>query len=152
MTHKLRGVRVDAYAYYVNKLRPTVGLETCTWRHIVTLQTTHTKYKWPPYASEWNPPLWKFSVYATAWSPQLIPIDLILVMTVYLPEWHSHCTKASFTVLVLCSDELQSTHVGSFACWGRLRNLRGDRSAVSLYCVIITWQRIFKCSLQVTIQ
>jgi len=28
MTHKLRGVRVDAYACYVNKLRENVGLET----------------------------------------------------------------------------------------------------------------------------
>jgi len=28
MTHKLRGVRVDEYAYYVNKLRQNVSLET----------------------------------------------------------------------------------------------------------------------------
>jgi len=28
MTHKLSGVRVDEYAYYVNKLRQNVGLET----------------------------------------------------------------------------------------------------------------------------
>jgi len=27
-------------------------------------------------------------------------------MTVYLPAWHSHCTRAWFTVLVSCSDEL----------------------------------------------
>jgi len=27
MTHKLRGVRVDEYAYYSNKLRQNVGLE-----------------------------------------------------------------------------------------------------------------------------
>jgi len=45
MTHKLRGARVDEYAYYVNKLRQNVGLETCTGRHIVTSQTAHTKYK-----------------------------------------------------------------------------------------------------------
>jgi len=30
----------------------------------VTSQSAHTKYKWPPYATEWNPP-WKFSAYAT---------------------------------------------------------------------------------------
>jgi len=30
MTHKLRGVGVEEYAYYVNKLRQNVGLETCT--------------------------------------------------------------------------------------------------------------------------
>jgi len=28
MTHKLRGVRVEEYAYYVNNLRQNVGLET----------------------------------------------------------------------------------------------------------------------------
>ena len=53
------GVRVEVYAYYVNKLR----LKVWTWRQIVTSQTAHTKYKWPPYATEWNPQ-WKFSAYA----------------------------------------------------------------------------------------
>jgi len=28
MAHKLRGVRVEEYAYYVNKLRQNIGLET----------------------------------------------------------------------------------------------------------------------------
>jgi len=28
MTHKLKGVRVEEYAYCVNKLRQNVGLET----------------------------------------------------------------------------------------------------------------------------
>jgi len=36
MTHKLRGVRVDEFAYYVNKLRQNVGLETWIWRQFVT--------------------------------------------------------------------------------------------------------------------
>ena len=45
---------------------------------------------------------------------------------------------------------LQFTHVPSFACWGRLRNLRADCSTVVLYYVTIIWQRIFKGSLQVT--
>jgi len=40
-----RGVRVEEYAYYVNKLR----------RQIVTSQKVHTKYKWPAYGTEWNP-------------------------------------------------------------------------------------------------
>jgi len=56
MTDKLRGVRVDEYAYCVNKPRQNAGLETCIWLEIVTSQTAHTKYKWPPYATEWNPP------------------------------------------------------------------------------------------------
>jgi len=33
MAHKLREVRVEEYAYYVNKLRQNVGLETWIWRH-----------------------------------------------------------------------------------------------------------------------
>jgi len=35
MTQKM-GVRVEEYAYYVNKLRQNVGLETWIWRQIVT--------------------------------------------------------------------------------------------------------------------
>ena len=50
---------VEEYAYYVNKPR----LKTWIWRQIVTSQTAHTKYKWPPSATEWTPP-WKFSAYA----------------------------------------------------------------------------------------
>jgi len=37
---------------------------------------------------------------------QFRSIDLILAMTVHLPVWHSHCTRARFTVLVSCSAEL----------------------------------------------
>jgi len=64
LTHNIRGVRVEEYAYYVNKLRRNFGLETLKWRQIVTSQTAHTKYKWPPYVTAWNPP-WKFSAHAT---------------------------------------------------------------------------------------
>ena len=55
MTHKLREVDAEKYAYYVNKLRQNVGLETWTWRQIVTSQRAHTKYKWPSYDTEWIP-------------------------------------------------------------------------------------------------
>jgi len=48
-------VGVEEYAYYVNKLRQNVGLETWIWRQIVTSQTAHTKYEWPTYATGWNP-------------------------------------------------------------------------------------------------
>jgi len=65
MTHKIRNVDVEKFAYYVNKLRQNVGLETCKWRQIVASQTAHTKYKWPPYDPEPTTP-WKFSAYATA--------------------------------------------------------------------------------------
>jgi len=33
-------------------------------------------------------------------------IDLILAITLYLQVWYSHYTRASFTILVWCSDEL----------------------------------------------
>ena len=36
VTHKLRGVRVEEYAYYVKKHRQDVGLETWIWRQTVT--------------------------------------------------------------------------------------------------------------------
>ena len=62
MTHKIRRVDVEKYAYYVNKLRQNVDLEIWLWRQIVTSQTAHTKYKWPPYATEWNPPMKIFCV------------------------------------------------------------------------------------------
>ena len=65
VTHKISGVDVEKYAYYVNKLHQNVGLETWKWRQIVTSQTAHTKYKWSPYDPQPKPPPWKFSVYAT---------------------------------------------------------------------------------------
>ena len=60
---KKKGVRVEEYAYYVNKLRQNAGLETWIWRQIVTSQKAHTKYKWPTYVTVWNHP-WKSSAYA----------------------------------------------------------------------------------------
>jgi len=56
------GVDVEKYAYYVNKLRQNVGLETWKWRQIVTSQTAHTKCKWSPYDPEPNPPMKIFCV------------------------------------------------------------------------------------------
>jgi len=63
-------------------------------------------------------------------------IDFFLAMTVYLPIWHSHCTRARFTVLASCSGELtvhscpllslqsQVTKLASgfFYCWSSLCN------------------------------
>jgi len=62
MAHEIRGVDVEKYAYYVNKFRQNVGLETWLWRQILTAQTVHTKYKWPPYATEWKIPMKIFCV------------------------------------------------------------------------------------------
>ena len=55
MTYKLRRVRVEEYAYYVNNRRQNVGLETWTWRQSSTSQTASTKYKRPPLATDRNP-------------------------------------------------------------------------------------------------
>jgi len=38
-------MNVEKYAYYVNKLRQSGGLETWKWRQILTSQTAHTKCK-----------------------------------------------------------------------------------------------------------
>jgi len=54
-----------------------------------------------------------------------------------------HCSRS-------CVVSLQFFHVRSFACRGRLPNLKADYSTVRLCCVTITWQQIY-CSLQVTI-
>ena len=82
-------------------------------------------------------------------------------MAIYVPVWHSHCTQAKFTVLVLCTAmmlwchavmSLQITPVRSYACRGRWSNLRAVCSTLGLYCVTTTWQQIFIGSLQVTIE
>jgi len=65
MTHNLWGVRVEEYAYDVNKLRQNVGLETWIWRQIVTSQMAHTKYKWPPYENFLRTPLIKMDSITT---------------------------------------------------------------------------------------
>ena len=65
----IKWVDVEENAYYVNKLGQNVGLETWAWRQIVTSQTAHIKYKWPPYATEWNPPMKIFCV--RHWAPQI---------------------------------------------------------------------------------
>jgi len=59
-------------------------------------------------------------------------IYFILAMTVYLPVRHSHCTRATSTVLVLRSRELAvrlcllhcvaALASGFFCCWSLLRN------------------------------
>jgi len=55
-------------------------------------------------------------------------------MTVYLPVWHSHCTRSRFTITVSCSDKLAvhsclflylQRHVAKLAsklfyCWSSL--------------------------------
>jgi len=67
-------------AYCVNKLRQNVSLETWIWHQIVTSQTVHKKYKWPPYACdacEWTPTPWKFYACATAFNRRILRSCLV---------------------------------------------------------------------------
>jgi len=85
----------------------------------------------------------------------LAHIDLILALTVYLPAWHPQCIRTRFTVLLLCSDEL-AVHSCPLPCLSAGASCEtcvqnADCSIVWLYCVTMTWQRIFALSLQVTV-
>ena len=71
------------------------------------------------------PPPWKFGYEpSTSRKPEvnsLIPIliELILAMTVSFLVWHSHCTRAKFTVLVSCRNELLTVHSCPLICLQR---------------------------------
>ena len=63
----------------------------------------------------------------------------------FLSEWDWHCTRARFTLLVSCSDQRPPS-----PCKGRIRNRGADCSTIGFYFLAITWQQIFKGSLEVT--
>jgi len=51
-----------------------------------------------------------------------------------------------------CGDELAvHAHDCSFACRSRMQNLPAGYPTVGIYCVTMTWQRIFKCPLHDTV-
>jgi len=82
------------------------------------------------------------NIFSKSQVSSLIPINwLHFCNNSYFPVWHSHCPRTRFTVLMSC--RLQFTHVRSFACKERLRNLRADCSTVILCCVTITWPQRF---------
>ena len=59
--------------------------------------------------------------------------------------------KTQFTTVVSCGDEL-AIHSRPLLCLQRqVANLPADCSAVDLYCVTITSQEIFKCSVQAVV-
>ena len=80
-------------------------------------------------------------------------IDLCLAMTVYLPVWHSHCTRADSLFWCHCHAVLilQFTHARYFACSCRWSNLRTVCSTIGLHCVTITRHQILKDLLQVMV-
>ena len=65
-------------------------------------------------------------------------------MTVYLPVWHSHCTRPRFTVTMSCSDEI-AVHSCPLLCAQRevVKHASGLFYFWSLYVTTI-WQPIFK--------
>ena len=79
-------------------------------------------------------------------------VGLILAMAVYLVVWHSHCTRARFTVLVSCSGEFAVHSCPLFFCSGRLQNWQEYCFIVGLYCVTITWQQIFKGPIEIMVK
>jgi len=72
-------------------------------------------------------------------SVALFRVINFLQMTVYLSIWHSHCTRARFTVWCDAVMSLQFTHVHSFACRCKLRNWKADCFTVGLYCITIQY-------------
>jgi len=95
-------------------------INTWIWRQIVTSQTANTKYKWLPYATEWNPPMKIFcvrhcaaySVYyaqrqvsASLWNARAYTVvgghtlkvytDITLFLTWWLQSWHKGNYTAS---------------------------------------------------------
>jgi len=81
MTHKIRRVRVEEYAYYVNKLRQNVGLVKLLWHKIVTSQTAHTKYNDHHMPLNENSPMKIFCV--RHW----LAFDILSVVNINIP-WH----------------------------------------------------------------
>ena len=62
----------------------------CLLRQIVTSQNAHTKCKWPPYATEWNTPRWKFSACAIDCSSGLercTHIHVKVIFSVSTVQW-----------------------------------------------------------------
>ena len=55
------------------------------------------KYAFPP---SWKLGLGTKNVRKSEATSRFRLIDLFLAITLYLPVWHSHCTNASFTILV----------------------------------------------------
>jgi len=60
MTHKLREVRVEESAYYVNKLR-----QILVWKDECDVTKSEQQIQMTTICHWYNPP-WKFSAYATA--------------------------------------------------------------------------------------
>ena len=79
---KIRGVRVEEYAYYVNNLSQNIGLETWIWCQIVTSQKEPTPNTNDHHMSLNETPPWKFSAYATVYK------KLVLFMSFAQSLWN----------------------------------------------------------------
>jgi len=72
-------------------------------------------------------------------------------MTVSLPERYLHSTRAMFTALVSCNDEIAVHSCSLLFLQRQVAKLARDCSTLGLYCVKITRHKIFKGSLQVVV-
>ena len=75
-------------------------------------------------------------------------IDLILALTVYLPVWHSLHKSQDHYSCNACCDELEVHSSPLFFLQSQVAKLASGFFIVGLYCVTLTWQQIFKASLQ----
>jgi len=86
----------------------------------VTSQTTHINYKWPSYATEWNPP-WKYSAYATYFNCVFVFALATLNSYIYQrwPWTRRFCVFLSHPELKICEKPESLFNFGS------CRSLRG---------------------------
>ena len=104
--HKISGVDVEEYAYYVNKLRQNLGLETWKWRKIVTSQTAHNKYKWPPYDPELKIPHENFLRTPLTHAYNIIFVQMMIAASV--------CPHKNERLLLLLQSEIPSGMCAKF--------------------------------------
>ena len=89
---------------------PKVGLETWLWRQIVTSETAHTKYKWPPYAIEWIPPMKIFCI--RHWR-------YVSVLSNIIPRYWAHRQKGRISSLKM----IFSSRLASLLRWKTADNV-----------------------------
>jgi len=81
---------------------------------------------WPPGNWDQEPIIFR--------KPEAVPINsIIAAVTVYLPVWHWHCTRANFTVPVSCNGEIAVRSYPLLDCRGRLRNFPAGCYTVGLF-------------------
>jgi len=103
----------------------------------------------------WSFPSWKLGFEPNmSGKPEvntIIPIfvELILAMTVYFPVWYTAQEPSSLFWCHAVVNCLQFTHIHYIYLQRQFAKVGNGRSTIGLHCVTVTWQQIFKGSLQV---